>query len=307
MNRTLFFDHIRQSLYGGTMSPEQVRGTEAILDACARYDVTNLDHVANVLANVRRETGGYMLGIKETVMPWHKDKNPSDATVIARLDKAWAAGKLKGVKAPYWRNGEFGRGPIQVTHLANRKKFAKRLGLPIDKDASLLLDPVIGAATAVLGMKEGIFRGKKLADYKFPSALNNSPDSHPRRIVNGKDGSDTEVSASHRAYVDALLFAGYGKPAEKRDVRQEPPPDELAHYDDAPPQPVDPEPVATPASVDPLPPFLRSVTNVLTGLGVSVAGVLSADWKVVAVIGGLIVAGVSGWAAWKWWTRKGGR
>jgi len=169
-----------------------------------------------VLAQVRRETGGYMSPIKETVMPSHRDKNPSDAEVIKRLDLAYAAGKLPWVKAPYWRDGWFGRGPIQVTTKANYERVGRAIGINLAYDPSLALVPEIGAKIAVIGMRDGLFTGKRLADYLFPDALGAAPSKNPRRIVNGKDGSDVEVAKFHRQFHKALVAAGW-------DVRLEAP------------------------------------------------------------------------------------
>lgn len=229
MDRKAFFDSLKRNLPHGRLTVQQVDGIEAILDACIRHGVTDLDHVAHILAHVRRETGGYMLGIKETVMPYHTDKTPSDATVIARLDKAWADGKLGKVSKPYWRDGAFGRGAIQITHWDNYEKFGKRLGVPLRARPELALDHRIGADIAVVGMKEGLFRqdskGKnlKLSDFRFPEALTAPPDKNPRRIVNGKDGSDAEVAASHRLFATALRLAGHGE-MQSAPVPKVPPP-----------------------------------------------------------------------------------
>jgi len=197
MNRQTFFEAYRRKF--GAMQQATVDGINALLDAGRDLP---LQHMANVLAQVRRETGGWMAPIKETVMPWHDDKNPTDATVIRRLDAAFAKGQLKGVKSPYWREGEFGRGQIQLTHKTNRMKF----GIENRDD---LLRPHISAMVAVRGMREGLFRGKKLADYDFPAAIYYSPDNNPRRIVNGKDGSDSEVAVSHTAFSAMLTAAGW--------------------------------------------------------------------------------------------------
>jgi hypothetical protein len=193
--RSEFFDKIRPA-FGGKLAPETVAGIEALLDAGRDLP---LHHMANVLANVRRETGGLMYPIKETVMPWHKDKHPSDAEVIRRLNVAYANGRLPWVKTPYWRGGEFGRGQIQVTHEANRKKF----GITNRDD---LLKLTVSAQVAVDGMSRGLFRGKKLSDYTFPRDLKNPPSTNPRRIVNGEDGSDAEVAASHLMFAEALAL-----------------------------------------------------------------------------------------------------
>ncbi|WP_176762506.1 glycoside hydrolase family 19 protein [Pelagibacterium luteolum] len=182
---------------------------EALLDAGQRYELTNPHHMANVLAQVYHETGTHMLGIKETVMPSHKDKNPSDATVIDRLDRAYAKGQLPWVKTPYWRDGWFGRGPIMATHKANYEKLGKRIGVDLVKNPNLAMDRNIGASIAMIGMKEGMFTGKKLADYNFPAAIDAPVKSNPRRIVNGQDGTDAKVAGYHRAFYSALVAMGW--------------------------------------------------------------------------------------------------
>jgi hypothetical protein len=197
MNRDTFFKAIRPAFR--SLNVRQVEGMESLLDAGRHLP---LHHMANVLAQVRRETGGHMAPIKETVMPSHKDKNPSDAEVIRRLDRAFAAGKLKWVKTPYWRDGWFGRGQIQLTHQKNYAKF----GITNPEDAMQLQ---VSARIAVQGMEHGMFTSKKLADYAFPAALDAPPARNPRRIVNGQDGSDAEVAGFHRQFVAALEKAGW--------------------------------------------------------------------------------------------------
>lgn len=207
MNLATFFDEVRPEL-GGTLSKPQVEGMEALLDAFDRHTVTDPHHAADILANVKRETGGYMYPIKETVFPHHKDKDPSDATVISRLERAWKAGKLKWVTEPYWRDGGFGRGQIQLSHV-NYEKMGKRLGIDLAGHPELALVPKISADIAVVGMMEGRFTGKRLSDYTFPEDLDNGPKHHPRRIVNGPDGSDMEIMRDHMMFYNALMKAGY--------------------------------------------------------------------------------------------------
>lgn len=197
MDRAAFFRSIRPA-FGGSLDQRQVSGMEALLDAGAALD---MHHMANVLGQVRRETGGIMAPIKETVLPSHRDQNPSDAEVIRRLDAAFAKGQLTWVKTPYWRAGYFGRGQIQITHEPNYRKFG------VTKDQALELRH--SARIAVTGMRDGLFTGKRLADYQFPAALDERPDKNPRRIVNGKDGSDAEVAAFHRQFAIALAAAGW--------------------------------------------------------------------------------------------------
>ena len=212
MKRKTFFAALRarnSGLFGTSLSTPQVQGIEALLDAGRALP---LHHMANVLAQVHHETGGGMYPIKETVMPWHKNKKPSDATVIGRLDRAYAKGQLTWVKVPYWRGGAFGRGQLQITHDYNYDKF----GITNYAEA-LRLD--VSARIAVEGMRDGMFTGRKLADYNFPADLDNQQSDNPRRIVNGNDGSDAEVAASHLMFAAALEAAGW---QQARTVRAAP-------------------------------------------------------------------------------------
>jgi len=217
MDREAFFAGLRTPALFTRLSQEQVDGINAILDACQKFVVTDQHHVADILAQVFHETGGYMLPIKETVMPSHKDKNPSDSTVISRLDAAFARGQLTWVKTPYWRDGWFGRGPIQTTHKRNYQKVGKAIGVDLVKDRNRILDPAIGAASAVVGMRDGLYTGKKLADFNFGkelAAVDGGGQFGPRRIVNGVDGTDKKIAAYHRAFYAALTAAGFdGKAA----------------------------------------------------------------------------------------------
>lgn len=212
LDRAAFFAALRKDnsgVFSRRLSQAQVEGTEAILDSAERNGVFDIDHVAQILAQVYKETGKYMLGIKETVFESHTNKRPSDAEVIRRLDAAFGKGQLPWVKTPYWRKGWFGRGPIQITHEDNYVKMGRRLGVALATKPELALDTKIGADIAVVGMNEGLFTGKKLSDYVFPAALAAEPDKHPRRIVNGKDGTDKDVAKHHASFYQALMAGRY--------------------------------------------------------------------------------------------------
>jgi len=158
INRTTFFSYARRAPFGGRLTTEQVKGCEAILDACRRERVTDLRRIAYILASVFHETGGTMAPVRETFAR-------SDAQAMDRLEAAWRAGKLKGVTTPYWRDGWFGRGLIQLTHRSNYEKMGARLDLPLTDKPNLVLDLETSARIAVVGMNEGLFTGKKLSDY----------------------------------------------------------------------------------------------------------------------------------------------
>lgn len=218
INRTTFFAYARKAPFGGRLSTAQVQGVEALLDACTLYAVIDLRWVAYILATAFHETGGTMQPVREAF-------GKSDADTIARLDKAWAAGKLKQVSKPYWRDGWFGRGFVQLTFLANYVKMGARLGLDLVKNPSLMLEVVPAAKACVIGMYEGMFTGKKLADY-FNQFVNDAIEA--RRIVNGKDKAKL-IATYHRAFLDALEAADTATP-QPVDVKKED-----AKPDDVPP------------------------------------------------------------------------
>ncbi|WP_052340951.1 glycoside hydrolase family 19 protein [Salinarimonas rosea] len=232
MDRQIFFDTIRKSVFGGRLTTAQVAGMETMLDTWGDlYPSARAEWIANSLAQVKRETGSLMVPIKETVMASHRDRNPSDRTVIQRLDRAFAKGQLPWVEEIYWREGWFGRGLIQITHERNYSILGNRLGRDLVGDPSLALEPRISAEIAIVGMVEGHFTGRSLADVAW-----DEPDPvkrkrgvmRARRIVNGPDGSDAEVYADHMAFLAALEAAGYAPRVEVPPRRPAPEPEYVA-------------------------------------------------------------------------------
>lgn len=209
MDKKLFFDTMRTSF--GRIDQGQVTGIEAILSACEKWMVSDTHHIANILAQTAHETGLQMLPVKETVYASSQNRNPTDAQVIARLDAAFKKGDLPWVKTPYWRDGWFGRGMIQITHKAVYIRVGKEIGVDLENNRDAALDLHTSSAIAVVGMSRGLFTGKKLGDYDFPGALSKPPALNPRRIVNGNDGTDEKVAKLHKQFYNAMVVAGHGK------------------------------------------------------------------------------------------------
>ena len=200
MQRDKFFARVRARPFGGTLTQGQVAGMEALLDTWRElYPGADARWIANSLSQIHRETGGRMEAVRETFAD-------SSAQAIARLDNAWARGQLTWVRTPYWRTGYFGRSHIQLTHKANYEKMGRRLGVDLAGKPDLALDPKISAQIAIVGMVEGHFTGRKLADY-FNGDTDNPAGA--RRIVNGPDGTDALIARMHREFLDALNAAGY--------------------------------------------------------------------------------------------------
>lgn len=150
------------------------------------------NQLAYILATAYHETAMTMRPVRETLAT-------SDKQAITRLDSAFAKGQLKWVKTPYWRDGWFGRGYVQLTHKVNYDKMR------VTKEGALQRD----TATRVLvdGMMDGVFTGRKLGDYV---TLQKSGFIAARAVVNGNDRA--KDIAKYAEQYDAMLKAeGYSE------------------------------------------------------------------------------------------------
>lgn len=207
-----FFDSVRYSLFDGRINQDQVRGCEAILAASAGLP---LRQRAYLLATTYLETARSMLPVKETVMPHHQNKNPSDKEVIRRLDVAFAKGRMPQVKTPYWREGWFGRGYPQLTHKANYERAGRELGLDLMANRDLALVPEISAKILVRGCTEGWFTGAKLSDFSDYVEM--------RKVVNGTDRA-AEIAGYARKFEAAIRELPASEPAPAAPEPVPPPP-----------------------------------------------------------------------------------
>ncbi len=181
MDRTKFFKSVRQTLFNGVMTSDQVSGIEAKLNAWEKIAPTaDLRHPAYSLATSYHETDKKMQPLRE----YGRGK-----------------GRRYGVKAGPFKQVYYGRGDVQLTWLANYERATRELlALGVLKSTEslvrtpdLALRPDVSAAIMIVGMTEGWFTGRKLADY---FAGNRSDWVDARRIINGTD--------------KAALIAGYG-------------------------------------------------------------------------------------------------
>lgn len=197
MDRSKFYKYLKNNL-SPKLSQGQVDGLEACLNEGERRKVKK-EYLAAILAECWHETGGQMEPVKETVYADSTDRNPSDATVIKRLDSAFSKGQLPWVKTPYWKDGWFGRGVIQLTHKANYDKFN------VNKETALQLIPSVRVAFD--GILTGGFTGKKARDYDDAKGYRYSAS---RATVNGDTKANgPKIEKYGRIFEGALTSAGY--------------------------------------------------------------------------------------------------
>ena len=225
MDRKVFFDALKPDLFRGEYSQDQVDGLDAMLDMLEAYEAP-LDEAAYDLATSYWETGG----------KYGKSVESLNYTTAARLRQVWPS-RFKTTKAaePFVRNPKKlaekvyggredlgntqpgdgfkyrGHGWPQLTGRGRFKVMGERLGIPLEDKPELMLDPKVSAAALVVGMREGLFTGKKLSEF-LPDYFN------ARSVINGDKNSISggrrngdAIAEIARDFEKALVKAAYGE------------------------------------------------------------------------------------------------
>ncbi|MGV4792523.1 hypothetical protein [Rhizobium sp. F40D2] len=186
MDRSLFFDAVKDELFKGELTHLQVVGITAILDTWEeRFPHADRRWLAYILATAYHETAYTMQPVRETLAQ-------SDARAVEILETAFAAGRLSWVKTPYWRPDEdgrswLGRGLVQLTHKRNYEAMSTLTGIDLIADPDRAMEMDAAVKILIDGMLQGSFTGHKLADH-----LNAATEDwvNARRIVNGTDRAE---------------------------------------------------------------------------------------------------------------------
>jgi putative chitinase len=198
LDRKIYFDSVRGSLFSGSISQSQVDGQNAILDAAQAIVAKNLAwvvrdmrHLAYMLATTYHETSKEMQPIEE----YGKGE-----------------GMSYGKKDPETGQTYFGRGFVQLTWRDNYAKATQRLGLsktPDDMEwhASRALDPTIASDVMFQGMEEGWFRPPNNLSLYFDEDTDDPYGA--REIINGD--KKTVPSWSSGVSIGNLIKDYHGK------------------------------------------------------------------------------------------------
>jgi predicted chitinase len=201
INRDFFFDHIRESLFKGSLRQSQLDGITEILDKWEAESSKDDDRwLAYMLGTTHHETGRTMQPVRETFAV-------TDDDAIKRLDRAWTAGKLSYVKTPYWQRDAdgkswLGRGFVQLTHKANYKKLGTAINVDLLTDPDQAMDLVTATKVLFVGMRNGLFTSAKLTDF-----FNASKEDwvKARKIINGLESADL-VASYAKTYYAAISY-----------------------------------------------------------------------------------------------------
>lgn len=166
INRKTFYDSVRLSLFGGSMSQKKVLGMETILNEWEAEKLTDLRYLAYMLATTYHETAHTM----EPVAEYGHGK-----------------GRKYGEPDPVTHQTYYGRGFVQLTWKGNYEAMSKVTGVDLVNDPDKAMDISIATKILFYGMLHGSFTGKKLSDY-FNDLTTDWIKA--RRIINGLDKAD---------------------------------------------------------------------------------------------------------------------
>ena len=117
---------------------------KTILKEIQDADITDPGHIAYVLTTSSLESQH---------KPQKEWKAPEGSVLWERAQKF------------YWPSGFYGRGFVQLTLEDNYRKWQNKLGIPLLTDPDLALKADVAARILAVGMRDGLFTGKKLSDY----------------------------------------------------------------------------------------------------------------------------------------------
>ncbi|MGU3408298.1 hypothetical protein [Methylobacterium brachiatum] len=261
LDRAQFYAAARKAPFGGSLSQSQVDGMNAILDMAPPLMAT-MD-LGYCFATAHHETGGAMVPRAENL----------NYTTAARIRATWKSRFANdAAAAPYVRNPQAlankvyggrmgnvlpndgwdfrGMGLVQSTGRENAQRGTKRLrelgyltaGQDLEKTPALMLDSDIAAAMLFVGLSEGWYTGRKLAQF-FGPGLENPVGA--RTMVN-PDDHGPEIAVTYRAFANALRAAGHKPGAVSASVPVTP-----VQTAPVPPVATSPLPAPTPPLVDP--------------------------------------------------------
>lgn len=184
----LFFNSIRESLFDGRLTAEQVEGCEAILAEDDRRGGLDLHWLAYMLATAYHETARTMQPITEI----------GGKAYFRKYDGRRDLGNTIAGDGYLFR----GRGYVQLTGRTNYRNAGLKIGVDLVKEPELALKPAIAARIMFDGMVEGWFTGKSLSDYITPAKCDYRS---ARRIINGTDRA--QMIAGYAAKFEAALKA----------------------------------------------------------------------------------------------------
>lgn len=195
-----FYDTVRP-LFGGRLTSGQVDGMSKIVAYAEQFEYS-VDDTAYVLGNTKHETANWMQPIREGARRFGlKYTDEQSRRAVASIHAKGIIRENYALPAGPYGQSYYGRGLTQITWWDNYKKFGELLGIPLEQNPDLALEWPVALDIMFLGMRDGLFTGKAMKDYKFPDEYRAA-----RAIVNGDVRKNGELVAGYaRKFREALL------------------------------------------------------------------------------------------------------
>jgi hypothetical protein len=198
INRQIFFDRVRTSLFAGKLLPDRVAGLTVLLDEWeARHAGQDIRWLAYALATAYHETGFTMQPVAEqggaVYLTYMYDPLSSNPNRVA-------LGKTNGNTHPGDGVRYCGRGFVQLTWANNYRRIGELIGVDLLDHPERTLEPDIAARILYEGMIGGWFSGVGLGRY-FNAKITDWKNA--RRIINGLDCAG-KIAGYAKSFCEAL-------------------------------------------------------------------------------------------------------
>ena len=178
-DRAVFFDVCRDTVMGPVLDAREVNGSDRILDA---MQGAPLAWTAYALATAWHETA-------HTMQPVREMGGPAYLTRMYDIEgRRPALARKMGNRLPGDGMKFCGRGYVQLTWRRNYQLAGAKLGLPLEAQPDLAMQPETAARIMRQGMTDGWFTGKAFRHYLPAKGVAAKPQfTEARRMVNGLD------------------------------------------------------------------------------------------------------------------------
>lgn len=200
MDKGAFFDACRKGVMGPTLDQGEVSGCEAVLDAMAGAP---LAYTAYALATAWHETAHSMQPVKEYGGPSYYTRMYDIKGQRPALSRSMG-NTMPGDGIRYC-----GRGYVQLTWKTNYRRAENELGVKLEANPDLAMNPDIAARIMRCGMDEGWFTGKAFSHFlpKVGTA-DRVAFINARRIINGADKAG-QIADYALGFQEALHEGGW--------------------------------------------------------------------------------------------------
>lgn len=240
MDHRTFFNTVRHSLFGGSLSDSAVANAQIIIDMAAAHDATDKE-LAYMLATALHEVGTDLMPKRES-LNYHVNalvanfsRERISLADAQRLGRKAGEGPVPVARQMQIANliygGEWGKvnlgnmkpgagwlyrggGFPQTTGARNFNEVGKLVGVDLINHPERIVEPEIACMALVVCMIKGTYTRKKLADYRFPEQFYNA-----RAIINNDVAKNGAAIARYaEEFLHALKLAGYSPEAVRRQL-----------------------------------------------------------------------------------------